>query len=207
MARGPMYKVPFRRRREGKTDYRLRRKLILSGLPRLVVRGSLKHFIVQVAKAEIEGDKVLASAHTKQLVRDFGWKGACGNVPAAYLVGLLAGLRAVSKGIKKAVLDIGLATPTKGSRVFAALKGALDAGMEIPHGEEMLPDEDRILGRHIADYAHKLMEYNIEEYNRRFSRYLSNNLPPEKLPEHVEEVKNKILAAFEGGDEGGGQQS
>ncbi|RLF08815.1 MAG: 50S ribosomal protein L18, partial [Thermoprotei archaeon] len=139
MAKGPTYKVPLRRRREGKTDYRLRKKLILSGLPRLVVRGSLKHFTVQVTKAEINGDRVLASAHTKQLVRDFGWRGACGNIPAAYLTGLLAGLRAVNNGIKKAVLDIGLFSPIKGSRVFAALKGAIDAGMEIPCSEEVLP--------------------------------------------------------------------
>ena len=201
MAKGPTYKVPLRRRREGKTDYRLRKKLILSGLPRLVVRGSLKHFTVQVTKAEINGDRVLASAHTKQLVRDFGWRGACGNIPAAYLTGLLAGLRAVNNGIKKAVLDIGLFSPIKGSRVFAALKGAIDAGMEIPCSEEVLPDEDRILGKHIADYALKLLESNADEYNKRFSQYLSNNLPPEKLPEHVEDVKNKILAALkEGGN-------
>jgi len=201
VAKGPTYKVPLRRRREGKTDYRLRKKLILSGLPRLVVRGSLKHFTVQVTKAEINGDRVLASAHTKQLVRDFGWRGACGNIPAAYLTGLLAGLRAVNNGIKKAVLDIGLFSPIKGSRVFAALKGAIDAGMEIPCSEEVLPDEDRILGKHIADYALKLLESNADEYNKRFSQYLSNNLPPEKLPEHVEDVKNKILAALkEGGN-------
>ena len=142
---------------------------------------------------------MLASAHTKQLVRDFGWRGACGNIPAAYLTGLLAGLRAVNNGIKKAVLDIGLFSPIKGSRVFAALKGAIDAGMEIPCSEEVLPDEDRILGKHIADYALKLLESNADEYNKRFSQYLSNNLPPEKLPEHVEDVKNKILAALKGG--------
>ncbi|RLI36413.1 50S ribosomal protein L18, partial [Candidatus Bathyarchaeota archaeon] len=33
MARGPRYNVPYRRRREGKTDYRRRYKLLLSGLP------------------------------------------------------------------------------------------------------------------------------------------------------------------------------
>ena len=196
-AKGPKYSVPFRRRREGKTDYRARRALILSKMPRIVARGSLKHMTVQVVNAKVEGDEVLASAHSKELVRDYGWKGACGNVPAAYLTGLLCGLKALQKGIKKAILDIGLRTPVKGSRVFAVLKGALDAGLEVPHSEEILPDDSRIKGEHIANYAKMLASENPEEYNRRFSGYLAKKLKPEKLPEHFAKVKEKILAAFE----------
>jgi len=196
-AKGPKYSVPFRRRREGKTDYRARRALILSKMPRIVARGSLKHMTVQVVNAKVEGDEVLASAHSKELVRDYGWKGACGNVPAAYLTGLLCGLKALQKGIKKAILDIGLRTPVKGSRVFAVLKGALDAGLEVPHSEEVLPDDSRIKGEHIANYAKMLASENPEEYNRRFSEYLTKKLKPEKLPEHFAKVKEKILAAFE----------
>ena len=196
-AKGPKYSVPFRRRREGKTDYRARRALILSKMPRIVARGSLKHMTVQVVNAKVEGDEVLASAHSKELVRDYGWKGACGNVPAAYLTGLLCGLKALQKGIKKAILDIGLRTPVKGSRVFAVLKGALDAGLEVPHSEEILPDDSRIRGEHIANYAKMLASENPEEYNRRFSEYLAKKLKPEKLPEHFAKVKEKILAAFE----------
>ena len=195
-AKGPKYSVPFRRRREGKTDYRARRALILSKMPRIVARGSLKHMMVQVVNAKVEGDEVLASAHSKELVRDYGWKGACGNVPAAYLTGLLCGLKALQKGIKKAILDIGLRTPVKGSRVFAVLKGALDAGLEIPHNQEVLPDDSRIKGEHIANYAKILASENPEEYNRRFSEYLAKKLKPEKLPEHFAKVKEKILAAF-----------
>jgi len=196
-AKGPKYSVPFRRRREGKTDYRARRALILSKVPRIVARGSLKHMTVQVVNAKVEGDEVLASAHSKELVRDYGWKGACGNVPAAYLTGLLCGLKALQKGIKKVILDIGLRTPVKGSRVFAVLKGALDAGLEVPHSEEVLPDDSRIRGEHIANYAKTLASENPEEYNRRFSEYLAKKLKPEKLPEHFAKVKEKILAAFE----------
>ena len=195
-AKGPKYSVPFRRRREGKTDYRARRALILSKMPRIVARGSLKHMTVQVVNAKVEGDEVLASAHSKELVRDYGWKGACGNVPAAYLTGLLCGLKALQKGIKKAILDIGLRTPVKGSRVFAVLKGALDAGLEVPHSEEILPDDSRVRGEHIANYAKMLASENPEEYNRRFSEYLAKKLKPEKLPEHFAKVKEKILAAF-----------
>jgi len=196
MARGPRYSVPFRRRREGKTDYRLRLRLVKSGLPRVVVRGTLKHFIAQVVKAEVDGDKVLASAHSKELVRDYGWLGGCGNVPAAYLTGYLCGFKALRKGIKEAVLDIGLHSPTKGSRVFAALKGFVDAGVSIPHGDEILPSEDRIKGGHIADYALKLSAENKDLYQLRFSSYLARGLPPEDLPKHFEEVKNRITQTF-----------
>ncbi|MCD6408924.1 MAG: 50S ribosomal protein L18 [Candidatus Verstraetearchaeota archaeon] len=192
MARGPRYKVPFRRRREGKTNYRKRLKLLLSGLPRLVVRGSLKHFTAQFIEARVGGDVVLASAHSSEL-KKYGWKAPCGNLPAAYLTGLLAGIRAMKKGITKAVLDIGLHRPTKGARVFAALQGALDAGVEVPHGEEILPSEERIRGEHIASYASILSQNSPELYERLFSQYLRNGLPPEELSQHFEEVKEKIL--------------
>ncbi|RLI22797.1 50S ribosomal protein L18 [Candidatus Bathyarchaeota archaeon] len=195
-AKGPRYRVPFRRRREGKTDYRARRALILSKMPRIVARGTLKHMIVQVVNAKVGGDEVIASAHSKELIKNYGWKGACGNIPAAYLTGLLCGLKALQKGVKKAILDIGLKTPVKGSRVFAVLKGVLDAGLEVPHSEEILPEESRIKGEHIANYAKILASENPEEYNRRFSEYLAKKLKPEKLPEHFSKVKEKILSAF-----------
>ena len=196
MARGPRYNVPFRRKREGKTDYRQRIRLIKSGLPRLVVRGSLKHFSAQVIKATVEGDKVLTSAHSKELKGDFGWLGGCGNIPAAYLTGYLCGLKALKKGVKEAVLDIGLHSPTKGARVFAALKGFLDAGLSVRHGEEILPGDERIKGQHIADYASMLSADNKDLYLKRFSEYLSRGLPPEDLPKHFSEVKDKISQKF-----------
>ncbi|RLE54251.1 MAG: 50S ribosomal protein L18 [Thermoprotei archaeon] len=197
MARGPRYKVPFRRRREGLTNYYKRRKYILSGKPRLVIRKTLNHMIVQVIAAKPEGDITLVSAHTRELVRDFGWKANCGNTPAAYLAGLLAGYKALLKGIKEAIIDIGLHRPIKGSRVFAALKGALDAGLHVPHSEEILPDEDRVRGVHIAEYARMLAEKDPERYRRQFSKYLENGLRPEDLPKHFEEVLSRIKEKYE----------
>ncbi|MFQ6094986.1 MAG: 50S ribosomal protein L18 [Candidatus Bathyarchaeia archaeon] len=197
MARGPRYSVPFRRRREGKTNYGLRRRLIISRRPRLVVRGSLKHVTVQLVSAEIVGDKVITSAHSKELARDYSWKGDCGNIPAAYLTGLLCGYRAASKGVKQAVLDIDMHSPSKGSRVFGALKGFIDAGIEVPHDEEILPDEQRIEGRHIADYAARIASSDKELYSRMFSRYLAASLAPEEIPKHFAEVKEKIISSFE----------
>lgn len=196
MAKGPRYRVPFRRRGEGKTDYRKRKAFLLSRLPRVVARGTLKHMIVQVVNARVEGDEVVASAHSSELVKKFGWKGSCGNVPAAYLTGLLCGFRAAAKGVKEAILDIGLHSPSRGARVFAVLKGVLDAGVNVSHGGDKLVNEDRISGGHIMSYARQLAAENPDEYSRRFSKYLRRGLPPEQLPEHFSRVKKKILAAF-----------
>ena len=147
---GPRYKVPFRRRREFKTDYRYRLRLLKSQLPRAVVRKSLKNTIIQFIHYTPDGDRVLVSASSSELHK-LGWTGPTGNLPAAYLTGLLAGTRAASKKIESAVLDIGLNVPVTGSKVFASLKGILDAGIDIPHGEEILPSEERIKGQHISD--------------------------------------------------------
>jgi len=199
MARGPQYKVKFRRRREGKTDYYQRKKLLLSGLPRFVVRVSTRHVYAQVTEARPEGDHVIVSACSRELVRDFGWKGDTNNTPAAYLVGFLAALKALRAGIEKAVLDIGLRRASKGARVFAALKGAIDAGLEIPHGEEILPSDERIRGEHVKEYAELLLSSDPDRYNSQFSKYLSRGLKPERLPEHFQLVKEKILKKFKGG--------
>jgi len=195
MAKGPSYRVPFRRRREGKTDYQSRRALVLSRLPRLAVRGSLKHVIVQVVDAKETGDEIIVSAHSRELAKSYGWLGDCGNVSAAYLTGLLCGCRTMAHDVGKAVLDTGLQSPSRGSRVFASLKGVLDAGVMVPHDKEMLPDEKRIRGQHIADYA-SLLSSTPDVYQKRFSQYLSRGLRPEQLSEHFSLIKEKIVASF-----------
>jgi len=195
MAKGPRYCVPFRRRREGKTDYKARKALLLSGKPRLVVRGSLKHMIVQIIVAKPHGDEVIVSAHSKELTKKYGWKASGGNIPTCYLTGLLCGLKA--KGVKEAVLDIGLHSSTK-NRIFAALKGVFDAGVNVPYSEEKLPNEERIKGEHIAEHA-KILASNPEEYQTKFLKYLKQKLPPEKFPEHFRKARKKITASFSGG--------
>lgn len=196
MKRGKIRKFPLKRRLQFRTDYRRRKRLLLSGLPRFVVRRTGKNIIIQVVEARLEGDHVLVSAHSRELARDFGWLGDRNNTPAAYLTGLLAGLKCLKAGITKAVLDAGISKPTRGGRIAAALKGGLDAGLDIPHGEEILPDEDRICGKHIVGYASKLREEDSELYARMFSEYLKRGLPPEKLVEHFYDVKSRILKAF-----------
>jgi large subunit ribosomal protein L18 len=195
MATGPRYRVPFRRRKEGKTNYRLRRALVLSKQPRLAVRGTLNHMNAQIIKAKVTGDEIIVSAHSRELTKTYNWQGDCGNISAAYLTGLLCGYRAVAHGVKKAVLDIGLQSPSRGARVFATLKGVLDAGVTVPHGENVLPDEKRIHGQHIVDYANHLSS-NPEEYQKRFSKYLSRGLQPEKFSDHFSLIREKIVSSF-----------
>jgi large subunit ribosomal protein L18 len=193
MADSPRYALPYRRRREGKTDYKLRRALVKSGKPRAVVRLTNQYVTVQITDATITGDLVRAAASSKELP-SLGWKGALGNLPAAYLTGALAARRATAKGIKEAILDIGLKGATKGSKLFATLKGLADAGLTVPHSPERLPSMERIGGSHIATYAKSLSgEHDL--YKKRFSAYLSRGLKPEDLSGHFEEVRKAVSSA------------
>jgi len=190
MARGPQYNLPFRRRREGRTDYRSSRRLVISGVPRLVIRPTNKNLTAQLIKSKPTGDEVVVSSQSSEL-RRLGWKAACGNMPAAYLTGLLIGSRAKAKGLSNAILDIGLNARGPGSRIFAAAKGALDGGLAIPIDKKALPSEDRIRGNHIMTYS-KLIAAEPEAYKKRFSRYLKNKLKPEEVPDNFAVVEAKI---------------
>lgn len=187
MAKGPNYRVSWRRKREQKTDYHKRRRALMSGKPRAVVRKTSKHTIVQVIEMTSQGDKVLAHAHTSELSK-LGWKAGTGNMAAAYLAGYLCGTRSVKAGTKEAVFDMGFIKPIKGSKVYAVLKGLVDASMDIPHDQVVLPGDDRIKGEHIANHAGLLKK----EKNKVFSKYKERTLDPEKLPAHVDEIKAKI---------------
>jgi len=183
---GPRYGIPLKRRMERKTDYRKRLKLLYSKKPIMMVRKSLKHIRAQIIEYNPKGDNTLVYATTQDL-KKFGWNGSS-NLVSAYLLGLLIGKKALKKKINSAVLDIGLQPSVKGSKVYAVLKGALDAGLSIPHSPEILPSEDRISGKHIVDYAQKLKKENLKKYKEQFS-----TSKPEQLPEMFEKVKSKIL--------------
>lgn len=184
MAGGPRYKVPLRRRREGKTNYRKRLKLLLSRKPRLVVRVTNRRIIAQIVEYDPAGDRVVVGVDSSML-REYGWKGDLNNTPAAYLTGILVAKKALEKGISEAVLDIGLHTPTRGSRVFAVLRGAVEAGLNVPHRDDVLPDDSRVKGEHIASYY----EMNPEM----FGEYEKRGLKPSELPDHVDEIKEKLM--------------
>ncbi len=189
------YTVKYRRKREGKTDYQARLKLLASRRNRIVVRKMLNNISVQFVKLEAVGDKTLVSAHTRELVK-LGWNGHKGNVPSAYLVGYLCGLKAKKNGLKDGVLDLGLARVVKGSTYFGAAKGLIDSGINVKCSDEILPSNDVITGKTIADYAKNLAS-NKEIYLKQFGKYLKNNIKPEELPKHFEEVKRKITEKWQ----------
>lgn len=145
----PIYRMPLKRRREGKTNYAKRLKLLLSRKPRLVIRRSLKYITAQIIEFDKKGDRTIASAHSKNL-KKLNWRFACDNLPAAYLTGLMIGKKALELGIKEAILDSGLYTSTKGNRIYACVKGAIDAGLKVPCNEKVFPSEERIQGKHIS---------------------------------------------------------
>ena len=183
--------LKFRRRTEGKTDYLRRFGLLKSGLPRLVVRPSLRNVRIELVEYFPKGDKVVVSCDTNML-GDYGWKNVNCNTTTAYLTGLLCG-KLVKDKVKKAILDVGRNNLNKGSVILAATKGFSDAGVEIPFSNDKVPSADRISGKHISDYANRIKKEDPKKYESYFSGYLSNGVKPEELPKLFEDTKKKIL--------------
>lgn len=150
MASGPLYRVPMRRRRQGKTDYRTRLALLKSGETRVVVRTSNRNVIVQFVSYDETGDKVVATAEAREL-NEMGYPSAGNNTPSAYLTGRLAATRAKEKGIGNGVFDMGRAHPHKGGVLFGALKGVIDGGIEVPASESVFPAEERWRAEHLGN--------------------------------------------------------
>ncbi|MCQ2085862.1 MAG: 50S ribosomal protein L18 [archaeon] len=150
MATGPRYNVAFRRRREGRTNYYARRKLLTGGKLRVVVRRSSRNVNIQFEEFKMEGDRAIVAATSKELIK-YGWNQSRSNIPAAYLTGYLAGKKALKAGINLAILDIGMQNPKYGGVLFATVAGMCDAGLEIPHGDNVLPEKSRLNGAHINE--------------------------------------------------------
>jgi large subunit ribosomal protein L18 len=161
------------------------------------VRLSNDHVYVQISEAQPHGDVVKAAASSKELSK-LGWQGGTGNLPSAYLTALLAGKRALANGVKDAILDIGLRSITKGSKVSAALKGLADSGLTIPHSTEVLPDKQRLSGGHIAGYAKTLAQKSGEEYKKKFSHYIARGMKPEDITGHFDQVAGRIQQTASG---------
>jgi len=221
------YQVKYRRRREHKTDYYARKRLIVQDKNkyktpkyRYVVRVTNRDIITQVVSADLTHDVVIASAYAHELPR-YGIKLGLTNYAAAYATGLLLARRinakfnlkyegnktingedynveAAEEGAKpfKALLDVGLARTTTGARVFGALKGATDGGIDIPHNDHRFPGSKRdgkewtpapdvhrkyIFGQHVAEYMKSLSEEDEEAYNRQFKRYVDAGINGDAL--------------------------
>ena len=166
--RGIQRRSIFRRRKAGLTDYRRRLKLLRGRKSRAVVRISNTRTTCQLVDWAASGDLVKVTMTGSDLMKKSDWHEDFSqkSVPASYLVGFAMGKAAVAQGNEQAVLDVGLAATPVGGRVFAALRGMVDAGMEIPHGDHVLPDDERINGAHIGDSVAGAVEStkkNIEE--------------------------------------------
>jgi large subunit ribosomal protein L18 len=144
-----------RRRRENKTDYKLRRNLLSSGKPRIVIRRTNKYFILQLVESLEAQDKVVATMSSKTLEK-FGWstKGGLKSIPAGYLTGI-----AFAKQIKKGeyIVDLGMVRTLSRSRIFSVVKGLIDGGLKIPANEKVFPSEERLMGVHLNEDSQKMI--------------------------------------------------
>ncbi len=189
MSKSKTYTVAYRRKREGKTDYKKRLGYLKSGKTRIVIRASTNNIQIQAVEFHVDGDKVISTTKSTELVKQ-GWKYSTGNIPAAYLTGLLFGSKVKDK-VKEGIIDLGLNSITKGTRLPAAIKGIADSGVQIKFDEGIAPSEEALSGKNIADYAKKLSEEK-EKYEKQFSKYLKNNQKPELMAEEFEKIKAKI---------------
>ncbi len=141
------YTLKYRRRREGRTDYKARLELLKSKKLRVVVRRNLNNIFVHLVEYDIKGDRTIVSGSSRELIK-YEWKAHRGNTPTAYLTGLLCGMKAKKAGFTEGILDLGLYRAIKGSSIFAAVKGIRDAEFNIGCNEEYFPNNDRIEGKH-----------------------------------------------------------
>ena len=140
------YAKILRRIRDKKTNYGRRRNMLMGHRDFVTVQISNENTQVQVIHPELTGDKVISSAHSRFLIEK-GWKGSRKNIPASYLTGYFAGKKALEKGTSSAIMYSGKNQYTQ--RIAAALKGVVDAGLEIPADDETFPPDDRINGDHL----------------------------------------------------------
>jgi len=140
-----LIKVQFRRRRENKTNYTSRARKLIGGMARLVVRRSNRYLTAQIVTSQRAQDAVVLSVNSKDLT-EYGWPESTSvkNLAAGYLLGFLIAAKAKKANIEKATLDLGLFRSTKGNRLYAVAKGAIDGGLDVPHSAEILPPMDRI---------------------------------------------------------------
>jgi len=118
--------------------------------------------------------------------------GTGNNLPAAYLIGFLSGLKAMKADLKNAIPYLGPQRFVRRSRLAAVLKGIADSGLDVKLSSEAEPEEDRIQGRHIASYAKELKKKE-PVYKKKFSALLKRGLKPEEYPKHIKEVKASIV--------------
>jgi len=182
------FAVQYRRKRSGKTDYRRRVRMISGFDTRIVVRRTLGGLLLQVAEYGNTGDKVTHSVRSQDL-KKLGWNYDPKNLPSAYLAGYKLGKMI---GNKEIIADIGETKSVGGGRIYAALKGLVDAGVALRVSEEVLPPMNRINGSHIAAYAKHLKEKGEKIYQKQFGAAVKRGAIPENIVKAFAETKEKI---------------
>jgi large subunit ribosomal protein L18 len=150
--------VLYRRKREQRTDYNKRLKLLMSRKMRLAVRISNQRVIAQLIEFTEKGDKISVGVDSFAL-KKLSWENSCKNLPAAYLTGLIFGKKALGTGAKEGILDTGLRTPTKKGKIYAFLKGVIDSGFKVPHkNEDIFPEENKLFGKDLKNDISDVVE-------------------------------------------------
>jgi len=200
---------------------------------RMIVRTTNKDVVCQVAYSRMQGDIIICSAYSHELPR-YGLKVGLKNYAAHYCTGLLLARRILQKfkmddlyvgqeevdgeafnveavddgpAPFRCFLDVGLTRTTTGNKVFGALKGALDGGLDIPHSNKRFPGYDAeakdfdadthcgyIFGSNIQEYMESLKEDDDEIYAKQFSRYIKEGIEPDQLKDLYSKVHASIRA-------------
>ncbi|MGC8661390.1 MAG: 50S ribosomal protein L18 [Nitrososphaeria archaeon] len=177
----------FRRRSEFKTDYRRRKKVLMSKLPFIYVFESNRYVWAQVSVPMKEGDRTVVQANSKDIIKA-GWQFGGKSYPVFYLVGILIGKRAAERGVKEAILYSGLKAFRTNSKVMALVKGAVEGGLNIRVDEDAFPSEELVNGSSISAYAIKLKEAGYA--GSQFSKVLGKI---DNMNAIFNEVKGKLL--------------
>jgi len=141
-----------RRRKENKTDYGKRIKLLEGEKPRMIFRKTNKHIISQYVISKEAQDRVLLAVNSKELLK-YGWPkeniNSLKSIPAAYLTGFLIGNKILRKKLENPIIDLGMNRKIHKTKIYAFIKGAIDSGLDIKHKKEIFPEENRIQGKHL----------------------------------------------------------
>ena len=143
-----------RRRKEYKTDYLNRLKLLKGGKPRIVFRKTNKYVIVQYVESKQAQDKIVFSMTSKDLLKH-GWpkeaQGSLKSISASYLLGFLIGKEILKKKLKTPIVDFGMIRTLHKTKVYGFLKGLIESGVDIKCKEECFPSDERINGMHLKN--------------------------------------------------------
>ena len=149
-----------RRKKEHKTDYLVRMKLLKSNRPRLVFRKTNKYSVIQYVESVAAQDKIVFGVTSKILLNN-GWpenlKGSLKSIPATYLAGYFVGKKILKDKLETPIVDLGMQRALAKTRIFAFIKGLIDAGVEVPCDEDKFPEEERLLGKSAKENTSKIV--------------------------------------------------